>query len=157
MSKFTDSGARVSSSIVPVILFALLAGSCSKQLPPAQAQLTRACEFLWDAQEDSGGWHSKHHGLLKGGEAWTPFTLFNLMAVPDSIYPRPAEQFNNALNFIRKRVRTHGKIGASDKEVLEYPNYATAYALRILQQSTQKEDTAPGARHDRLFGPTTVH
>ncbi len=123
-------------------LFVLGLLGCAKQLPPAEAQLAKACEYLWDQQGSDGGWHSEHHGLLKGGEAWTPFVLFSLMSVPDSIYPRPADGFRDALRFIRQRIDVQGAIGRSDPDVLEYPNYATSYALRILQESNQASDAA---------------
>ena len=125
-------------SLLLVPLF--LAMSCGKKLPPAEAQLAQACEYLWEQQGSDGGWHSKHHGILKGGEAWTPFVLFSLMSVPDSVYTRPAGQFRDGLNFMRERIRQRGAMGISDPAVLEYPNYATAYALRILQQSTEPND-----------------
>ena len=102
--------------------------------PPSKAEtiLTKACQFLWEKQSKDGGWHSETHGLLKGGQAWTPFILFALMDIPNGIYQRPEKKVDKALDFIRKHINREGALGLADPDVLEYPNYATAYALRIL-------------------------
>ena len=94
--------------------------------------LAKACRWLWAQQAPDGGWHSETHGILKRGEAFTPFVLFILLSVPDSIFPRPAGKTEIALDFIRRSVGPAGHVGAAADGVVEYPNYATAYALRVL-------------------------
>lgn len=95
--------------------------------------LSDACDYLWQAQADDGGWHSNHHGFLKGGQAWTPFVLYALLQVPDSIYEPKPEQVDAAFQFIASRLVGDSVLGIHDPDILEYPNYATAYAVRVMQ------------------------
>jgi len=106
----------------------------------ARTIVTKACQFLWDNQGDDGGWHSKIHGLLRGGQAYTPFILFTLMEVPESIYVHPREKVKKALQFIRSHVNREGALGLADPDVLEYPNYSTSYALRVMVRYGRDED-----------------
>ena len=94
-----------------------------------QFPLADSCRWLWNQQAEDGGWHSQHYGLLKTGQAYTPFILHTLLEVPESVCPRPAEAVRKALEFIRKHTNEDGVIGIFDPDVLEYPNYSTAYAL----------------------------
>lgn len=98
----------------------------------AEAILKNACRYLWEKQAPDGGWHSETYGILKGGQAWTPFVLFALLDVPDDIYMKDEAKIERALNFIRTHANGAGVLGVADPDVLEYPNYATAYALRVL-------------------------
>ena len=93
--------------------------------------LAAACAFLWTMQGDDGGWHSSTYGLLKGGQAWTPFVLFALLEAPDETCPKSTSDVERALAFIRNHVDDAGALGLADPDVLEYPNYATASALRV--------------------------
>ncbi len=94
--------------------------------------LRKSCQYLWSQQGEDGGWHSQKHGLMKGGQSYTPFILLALMEVPDSIYEKPKDKIEKALDFIRTNTNKEGILGLADKMVLEYPNYSTAYALRVL-------------------------
>jgi hypothetical protein len=114
--------------------------------PLARDALFRACEFLWKKQDEDGGWHSGTYGLLRSGQALTPFVLHALLSVSDEVCPRPAQQVANALRFIRRHTNENGIVGVADAEVLEYPNYSTAYALRCLLQVGTKDDEALAAR-----------
>tara|TARA_B100000029_G_scaffold484993_2_gene537844 strand:+ start:133 stop:1218 length:1086 start_codon:yes stop_codon:yes gene_type:complete len=87
------------------------------------------CRWLWNQQAGDGGWHSQHYRLLQSGQAYTPFILHTLLEVPESICPRPPGAVQRALQFIRRHANATGVIGRSDPDVLEYPNYSTAYAL----------------------------
>lgn len=102
--------------------------------------LADACAFLWTMQDDDGGWHSATHGLLKGGQAWTPFVLFALLEAPGETCPKPTMNVERALAFIRHHINDAGALGLADPDVLEYPNYATAYALRVFAQHGAAED-----------------
>ena len=97
--------------------------------PRQRLPLGDSCRWLWNQQTEDGGWHSQHYGLLKSGQAYTPFILHTLLEVPESICPRPAGAVERALQFIRRNTNAAGVIGMSDPDVLEYPNYSTAYAL----------------------------
>lgn len=125
---------RIVSIIFFCLFFLLACPGCRPTGPAAQLSLAGACRWLWAQQSPDGGWHSTTHGILKGGEAFTPFVLHTLLSVPDSIFPLPAAQVKLGLDFIRKSIDPAGHVGAAGAQVLEYPNYATAYALRVLSR-----------------------
>jgi hypothetical protein len=126
--------------LIPIASLALSA--CSH--PPADnstEMLASAAEYLWSRQAEDGGWHSAEHGIARGGEAWTPFVLHALLQVPADIAPAPAGAVERALAFLRANVDSAGVLGRSDPPVLEYPNYATAYALRIFSKHGAAADS----------------
>lgn len=104
--------------------------------------LHAAVEYLWSGQEEDGGWHSPQHGLVRSGQAWTPFILNALLEVPDSIYLKSNGQVNRAARFITKRVDERGVLGLNDPDLLEYPNYSTAYAMMALMTIDQAKHGA---------------
>lgn len=109
--------------------------------PVAGDSLQQAVAYLWSQQSEDGGWHSETHGILRGGEAVSPFVLYALLQVPTDIYPREARQVEAGLAFIRRHINEMGIVGCSDPDVMEYPNYATAYALRILTEQGIPSDS----------------
>lgn len=113
--------------------------SC-RETAEVNTPLQQAVHYLWSRQGPDGGWHSPAHGIMKGGEAHTPFVLFALLQIPESIYPVPHRKKQKALDFIRSHMNAEGVIGLSDPEIPEYPNYATAYALRVLVLNSDAED-----------------
>ena len=110
--------------------------------PDAPQLLASAAEYLWSRQAWDGGWHSETHGIARGGEAWTPFVLHALLQVPADVAPAPAGGVERALEFLRVRVDSAGALGRSAGPVLEYPNYATAYAIRIFVAAGTPADTS---------------
>ncbi len=119
------------------------ASGCSganRHAPTAESVLVQAVDYLWEQQQSDGGWHSATHGLLRGGEAWSPFVSFYLLQVPDSIRTKPAGAGARAVSFVRDHVNREGIVGLSDPTVLEYPNYSTSYALRVLLRWGEKAD-----------------
>lgn len=104
--------------------------------------LRTTCDYLWNKQHVDGGWHSEHHGILQGGQAYTPFILHALLEVPDSIYQKPKEKVEKGLQFIRNNLSKEGILGVKDPDIVEYPNYATAYALRVLYKYGDKAKDA---------------
>jgi hypothetical protein len=92
--------------------------------------LRKACEFLWSQQAEDGAWHSEQYAVLRSGQALTPFVLHTLLQVPESICPRPDGGVQRALDFIREHVDAKGALGRSDPDIVEYPVYSTAYAIR---------------------------
>lgn len=102
--------------------------------------LARAVHFLWSQQAPDGGWHSETHGILRGGEAITPFVLDALLQVPAETFSPDPQQLSAALNFVRRHVNEAGVAGLSDPDVMEYPHYATAYSLRVLVRHGAVED-----------------
>ncbi len=96
----------------------------------ARHALQAAAEYLWSQQADDGGWHSPQYGLMRSGQALTPFVLDGLLTAPESIAPRPEGGVNRALEFIRRRLDKNGSLGHADPDFAEYPVYSTAYALQ---------------------------
>ncbi len=113
----------------------------------ASRLLASAAAYLWQAQGRDGGWHSQHYALLRSGQAYTPFLLHALQAVPESVLPRPSQRVDRALAFIRSRIDGQGVIGTQDPDLLEYPNYSTAYALMCLVDANDPQD---GNLRDRM-------
>ncbi len=105
-----------------------------------EPSLSDACSYLWDQQQRDGAWHSETHALLKGGQALTPFVLWALMEVPDSIYHKKPRKIQKAINFLRRQVDQYGHLGKADQDLLEYPNYSSAYALMVLSRYGSMED-----------------
>jgi hypothetical protein len=109
----------------------------------ADTPLPRACAYLWKQQAPDGGWHSRTYGLMRSGQALTPFVLHALLAARTSTTcVPPAHSVDRALDFIRRHVSEDGRLGVSDPDILEYPNYATAYALRCLVRAGTSADSA---------------
>ena len=121
-------------------------GGCSASLPPppldtVQQLLDRACLYLWSKQGDDGGWHSETHGLLRSGQVLTPFVLHALLEAEPQMTEQHRDKVQRALDFIRSSVNSDGVVGLGDPDVAEYPNYASAFAVRCL--------VAAGGRRDR--------
>jgi squalene-hopene/tetraprenyl-beta-curcumene cyclase len=122
-------------------LFLLFASGCTPR-SEGEAMLGEACRFLWDQQESDGGWHSGTHGFLRGGQAWTPYVLHALLEAPDEPCEKPPQRVQDALDFIRRHTNADGVLGLADPDILEYPNYATAYAVRVLVRAGEPADRA---------------
>jgi len=86
-----------------------------------------------------GGWHSETHGIMKSGQSTSAFVFYNLLQVPESIYKPSNTQKEKALNFLRSQLKD-GVLGYSNSIVLDYPSYATAYALRIFKHFDLPQD-----------------
>ena len=68
--------------------------------------------------------------MLREGEALTPFVLDALLRVDPQVCKPPPRAIDRALDFMRPRIDASGMLGVSDPELLEYPCYATAFAVR---------------------------
>lgn len=91
-----------------------------------------ASRWLWSQQAANGSWPSSIYGLMRSGQCLTPFVLHTLLQVPEGIFEKPDGGVDRALDFIRETVDDQGVLGRADQDILEYPNYATSYALRCL-------------------------
>jgi hypothetical protein len=100
-----------------------------------QPPLARAAEYLWRQQADDGGWHSHTYGLLRSGQALTPFVLEALLQVPEGTYPLQNTKVDRAITFIRNNTRSDGALGVADQTIPDYPNYATALAVSVLSRA----------------------
>ena len=72
--------------------------------------------------------------MFRSGQALTPFVLHALAGAPKDVCAPPAGAVTRGLGFLRRNVNAGGMLGMQDPDVLEYPNYSTAYALRVLVQ-----------------------
>jgi hypothetical protein len=115
-----------------IVAFAAPASASASEVDDSHEVLARAAAYLWSQQAEDGGWHSPQYGVLRSGQALTPYVLRALMQVPKSMSPRPAGGVARALDFIRTHVNEEGALGKADPDVLEYPVYATSYGLRCL-------------------------
>lgn len=110
------------------------AGCGSEPAKPATSDvLQRAVRYLWAQQAPDGGWHSGTYGILKSGQALTPFVLHALTRVPPSIAATPKKQVDRAIGFLRKHLTKDGALGRSDPDLSEYPSYATALGVRVMR------------------------
>lgn len=114
--------------VAAIMSLAGLAG-CPSAPQPA---LHRGVAWLWSQQEPDGGWHSKTYGLLRSGQAITPFVLDALLEVPGDSYTRPPGGVDRAIAFIRARTHASAPLGMSDPNIPDYPNYATALAVSAI-------------------------
>lgn len=96
-----------------------------------RSPLARAAQYLWAQQAADGGFHSTTYGLLRSGQALTPFVLGALLRVPDAIEPAPAGAVDRAIAFITAHTTADGVVGVTNGEK-DYPNYATALAVDAL-------------------------
>jgi Prenyltransferase and squalene oxidase repeat len=118
-------------------------GNESKETNPrsqAGIMLKKAAAYLWEKQSPDGGWHSEIHGILRGGQAYTPYILLALRNVPDSILHFPEDKWQLGLDYLRKNINADGVLGFAADGVLEYPNYSTSLALRVLLRENADED-----------------
>ena len=80
-----------------------------------------AARWLWEQQQDDGGWHSSTYGLLKSGQALTPFILHTLLQARSQFKP-PERRVQQAIQFIQQHTNNDGVLGVADPDLLEYPN-----------------------------------
>ncbi|MCZ6787720.1 MAG: hypothetical protein O7E54_11225 [Planctomycetota bacterium] len=125
------------SRFVPAALLFLVFAGCGAE---EGSSLGRAAKWLWSQQAADGGWHSETYGLLESGQALTPFVLHALMNVPESVCHRPPDGVDLALDFIRNHTNEEGILGVADPDLLEYPNYATSFALMCLVRNNDTDD-----------------
>ncbi len=111
-----------------VLLFLAQAACLKTERPP----LARAAEYLWSQQAADGGWHSHTYGLLRSGQALTPFVLEALLEIPPGFRPLPLAKVDRALAFIRSKTQPDGALGLADPGIPDYPNYSTALAVSAL-------------------------
>jgi len=128
------------------------ATSATASAAEARKSTAAAAKWLWSQQGADGGWHSGTYKVLESGQALTPLVLEALSRVPDDVFSPTPEQRRRALDFIRKHVNAQGVIGLDDPELPEYPNYATALALKCLARWGDASDAAMIARmHNYLI------
>jgi hypothetical protein len=106
----------------------------------AGAMRDEARSFLWSRQAETGGWHSQTHRILEGGQALTPFVLSALMETEADVTANEKD-IARAMEFMGRHLNKTGVAGIADPLVLEYPNYATAYSLRVMARRADPATT----------------
>lgn len=100
----------------------------------------KAVEWLLRQQAEDGGWHSQTHGILKGGQAYTPYILD---ALSDHLGEGATgvEGLHSGLSFLLESMDSLSVLGRTSGPVVEYPVYATSYAMRAISKSPIVFDT----------------
>jgi hypothetical protein len=130
---------RTASFALAALISFGAAGLCAQD-PATTAR--RAAAWLREQQQPDGSWRSAQYGVLRGGQALTPFVLHALLSLPQSAGGVRPASVDRALAFIRSRVTPEGALGYHDPDVLEYPVYATAHALRVLVRAAPRDALA---------------
>jgi squalene-hopene/tetraprenyl-beta-curcumene cyclase len=116
------------------LLGALAAGAgCSKGQLASLGRpdaLRKAAAYLWDQQDKDGGWHSTKYGLLRSGQSLTGLVLNALLDIPKSVSDLPRDHMMAAVSFLNRHIDSDGAVGRMDPDAADYPNYATALALK---------------------------
>lgn len=99
--------------------------------------LTKAVQWLWSKQAKDGGWHSDQYSMLESGQALTPFVFDAILRSRTKARDVNAKR---ALQFIRRSVGPDGSVGLNVPEAPEYPNYATAHAIKCLAWTGSSQD-----------------
>lgn len=141
---------RIASRLACLVFLHWLAGagcSTASNEPPAPAgqrsslvdSFRAGARYLWSRQAEDGGWHSQTYGLLGSGQSLTPFVLEALLLAPSDIAPKdiapPKDGVERAIEFIRRNTAASGAVGMSDPGLPDYPNYATAIAVKALARA----------------------
>ena len=96
--------------------------------------LRAAVDWLWAQQADDGGWHSPQYGVMRSGQSLTPFVLHALLQTIDEMSSDQYGRVQQAGRFLLSRLDDEGVLGRFDPEVMEYPVYSTAYAVRCFRR-----------------------
>ena len=120
--------------------FASFAERGASPTPKVKESLIRATDYLWSKQSPDGSWRSETYGLLKSGQSLTPFILFVLSEVQYDMASQPEAAVEKSMNFLRRMGNKNSIHGRADPDILDYPNYATSYALRCFLRYGQEND-----------------
>jgi len=115
-----------------IVLFIASVNPGCDQPSKFNSSYKKSVAWLWDQQDEDGGWHSSTHSVLRDGMALTPYILYYLLQVPDDVYPKKKESIDKGIAFIQHSIK---ESIVKEKEIItefNYPNYSAAYALRAL-------------------------
>jgi squalene-hopene/tetraprenyl-beta-curcumene cyclase len=116
------------------VWFGLIASAlpCRGEGATVDESLAKAVAYLWRQQGEDGGWHSPQYGVLKSGQALTPFVLHAQLQALGDMSGDEAGGVVRAAQFIARHIDKHGALGRSDAELTEYPVYSTAFGVLAL-------------------------
>lgn len=104
---------------------------------------TSLAHALWQHQRPDGSWRSDTYALLRSGQALTAVMLAGLL---DDPVDAPPEAVERGLASLRGQVGPDGSVGSADPLLLEYPTYATSFALLAFARAGRAEDADRRAR-----------
>ena len=122
-----------------ISLFTCCCLSCKTREERFEEAYRNSVQWLWNQQSADGAWHSETHAVLRDGRALTPYILYYLLQVPNTVYPHDKESINKAVEFIQKDMQRSITMGKDSVTEFNYPNYSASYALRVLHLT--KTDT----------------
>src|SRR5215831_12826346 len=136
---------------IPALVFLIVVvsacGAHAGTADDGKTAIAKAAAFLWSKQAPDGGWHSETYGLLRSGQALTPFVLLALLDAPDA----PKDGVDRAIAFIRANTSHDGEVGRSDPSLEDYPNFATSLAVRALRRAGKNVDPMIEALRSQQF------
>jgi hypothetical protein len=125
--------------------------SCRTEEDPFIGAYKRSVAWLWSQQSEDGAWHSKTHNVLEDGKVLTPYILYYLLQVPDSIYTKDDDAVERGIRFVTNSIDS-ARVDSTGN--LNYPNYSAAYALRLLikmQRDTARQRLLASYLRDQQF------
>ena len=102
--------------------------------------IQKAKGFLLSKQLPDGSWRSATYGLLKSGQSLTPFVLYSLSQTIRNGEDQEKPWAQQSMKFLRAHGNIDGAHGRSDPDILDYPNYATSYALECFLEFGDEKD-----------------
>ena len=105
-----------------------------------EEMIQKAKKFLFSKQLPDGSWRSETYGLLKSGQSLTPFVLYSLSQTIRTGKDEEKPWVQQSMKFLRSHGNSDGIHGRSDPDILDYPNYATSYALHCFLKFGDKND-----------------
>ncbi|EMI16905.1 putative secreted protein [Rhodopirellula maiorica SM1] len=109
----------------------------------SQSLIDNLVNFLRQQQSANGAWKSRTYALLKSGQALTPFVLSALLGANPKIADTAMAE--KAIAWMRGKIRG-GALGVADPDVLEYPVFASGFALRCFQDCSGDKETIVSLR-----------
>jgi hypothetical protein len=128
-----------------LLVFCCVTTHAADTISPIDA-LAKAEVYLWNAQQEDGSWQSGQYAVMRSGQSLTPFVLH---AIWFDNRNGPLDRSLPALrawNFIAPLFDKNGALGRHDPDILEYPIYSTAYAVRMMDDIDGRDVFTPEER-----------
>ncbi len=122
------------------MVMVLISCKPGNDLQGGRMDVSGACAFLWSQQQFDGSWRSTEHRIMGEGHVLTSFILYHMNLLPDSLTQPYQSKFNKGLDYLRSELDAYGRLGFADPDIMEYPNYANAYALMLFHHVNNPQD-----------------